>query len=629
MLTGWRTAWGLVAVFLLTALACRPVRALDQAGAGSTSSVVVDPHGAMADTGQVQALVDFYAHQDRTAFERGMSLDALRVLSVEHLDQLKIVDSWARQSVYAIRHRQAFDGKDSVYLALDLAFRPEAWLNRNIIYVESVPIREELGVFVGDAAEARRIRQQALVSPVFLLRQPVMQRLNELEADSRYQRSVDKVYTALDTFLSLEQTWAILPPPGERRGSPWIHPGDAVLAERSAADPAASPSRSATSPTSYTADQRLKIRLAYMKYVTGWRANDLTVAQQGLADLVALAPAIDAAAYPPAAKRQVELWYNRSYSGTLVAFAYFAATVLFLLVAIGGTSSGGKVRRAAMGCFGLALSCHILAMAVRWWLNGRIPIQNQFESVMGSACIGCVVGFLLESWRRNGIFGTALSFVGFLATTVLLASPFVFGTDLGAAPGKVAGILNTGWLYIHVNIVIASYALILASAAIAVIYLTVRHLGRSHSRETESAPDIHTDALLGEPDGNFASDASTEVAIAPARTLAAQRRPRTDLLAALDQAHVVVLQLAMWLLGAGIICGAVWADQSWGRPWGWDPKETFALVTWIVYLIIVHVRLVAKTKAEATAWLSLAGCGVMLFNWIGVNFFLAGLHSYA
>jgi ABC-type transport system involved in cytochrome c biogenesis permease subunit len=92
---------------------------------------------------------------------------------------------------------------------------------------------------------------------------------------------------------------------------------------------------------------------------------------------------------------------------------------------------------------------------------------------------------------------------------------------------------------------------------------------------------------------------------------------------------MVVLQMATWFLGIGIICGAVWADHSWGRPWGWDPKETFALVTWIVYLLIVHIRFVTKSKADWSAWLAVAGFGVMMFNWIGVNFFLKGLHSYA
>ena len=100
-------------------------------------------------------------------------------------------------------------------------------------------------------------------------------------------------------------------------------------------------------------------------------------------------------------------------------------------------------------------------------------------------------------------------------------------------------------------------------------------------------------------------------------------------LATLDACNLVVLQLGFWILGVGIVFGTIWADQSWGRFWGWDPKETFALVTWIVYLIVVHVRVVTDDKAWWTAVLSIVGFFIMLFNWIGVNFFLVGLHSYA
>ena len=67
----------------------------------------------------------------------------------------------------------------------------------------------------------------------------------------------------------------------------------------------------------------------------------------------------------------------------------------------------------------------------------------------------------------------------------------------------------------------------------------------------------------------------------PAAT-ATVARARQPFLQTLDSCNLVVLQLAFWVLGAGVVCGAIWADQSWGRPWGWDPKETFALVTWIV-----------------------------------------------
>ena len=97
----------------------------------------------------------------------------------------------------------------------------------------------------------------------------------------------------------------------------------------------------------------------------------------------------------------------------------------------------------------------------------------------------------------------------------------------------------------------------------------------------------------------------------------------------IDWSHLIILNIVFVLLFAGTILGAVWADYSWGRPWGWDPKEVFAMNTWIVYAILIHIRYVVKNKGLWTAWLSIAGCLMMAFNWAFVNFFIVGLHSYA
>lgn len=113
------------------------------------------------------------------------------------------------------------------------------------------------------------------------------------------------------------------------------------------------------------------------------------------------------------------------------------------------------------------------------------------------------------------------------------------------------------------------------------------------------------------------------------RDEAAQQVRRSPLPAVLDGTTMILMELAFIALWVGIILGAAWADVSWGRPWGWDPKEVFALNTWIIFLILVHVRLRVQDKGLWTAVLAVAGFIVMMFNWIGVNFFIVGLHSYA
>jgi len=104
---------------------------------------------------------------------------------------------------------------------------------------------------------------------------------------------------------------------------------------------------------------------------------------------------------------------------------------------------------------------------------------------------------------------------------------------------------------------------------------------------------------------------------------------RAPLAAVLDAATMLLIQLAFVTLWVGIILGAAWADVSWGRPWGWDPKEVFALNTWLIFVGLLHIRLNVRDKGLWTAVLAVAGFAVMMFNWVGVNYFIVGLHSYA
>ena len=92
---------------------------------------------------------------------------------------------------------------------------------------------------------------------------------------------------------------------------------------------------------------------------------------------------------------------------------------------------------------------------------------------------------------------------------------------------------------------------------------------------------------------------------------------------------MILMELSFVMLWAGIVMCAIWADHSWGRPWGWDPKEVFALCTFIIFALLVHVRLKVRDKGLWTAILAVIGAGVMLFNWIVINFVITGLHSYA
>jgi cytochrome c-type biogenesis protein CcsB len=600
---------------------------IDQAKPGALPSghPAVAPSSA-APTGDVTP--EQIAAQDRTKFAADIKLDDLRLLEVLHRDQVKILDSWARQSLSTMMHHQSYEGHDALYTALDMAFRPEAWQDKNIIFVQAIPIRQRLSVLADGPteefkqAERQRILQTGMVSPAFMEQREVGDLLERTAAaDVRLADSIRKVMDALEVFRTLRGS-LFMAPPASGTNETWMHPyqlqGNVPMLAQAATQ------RGDTLPAvpGYAPTEAISMVKGFGELEFGWRSNDAAEANDGIRVLVDNAPAINPTVYHDPFKRKVELWYNRLFNGTLLAGSlYFIAVTLFLIGAVGVTTAS---RKWAMGFFTLALLVHIAAMAIRWWLAGRIPIQNQFESVLGSAMLGCILGWVLEVRKRNNLFGLALSFVGWLAMTACFAVPYIWGKEIGESIGKVAGVLSDYWLYIHVNVVICSYALISASFALGGLYLLVK-LWHWISPLEQPASALTAAQAVGVSRGGTAT---MEAGGGSDTTQIARERAR--FLEQLDGANVVVLQMAFWALGTGIVCGAIWADHSWGRPWGWDPKETFALVTWIVYLIIVHVRFVTpRNKAMWTSALSVIGFGVMLFNWIGVNFFLAGLHSYA
>jgi len=570
------------------------------------------------------------AAQNRTAFRHAINMGPLETLAVQNQEEVKTLDTWARQTLQTITFYGSVNGRDPLYTALDMAYRPEAWENRNFIYIMAVPIREQLGKLVSKK-EAKRILEQGTVSPNFLAQPEVRRLLEHISRDGVLNSSVAQIGDALSAFKSMAAQLRIVPPAPGSKSKKWLNPVD-LIPNTGVPPPPGMPLGPPV--PGYSKQMSKRIVLGFVELFGGWRDNDAQLANAGIKILSATLPKVNPAAYPSYAKRITEIWYNRLFDGTLVGvFFYFVSLTLFLIAAVGAAPG---VRKVALGFFTVAVITHATFTGVRWWLAGRIPIQNEFESVLGAALVGCTIGLILEYWKKNSLYGLAMSFVGFMAMTACFVMPYVVGTSMGANISRVDGMLSTYWLWIHVNVVISSYALIGASFCLGLLFLGIKGYYKlnpvsSYAIEPGSPQsDDDLRPMVGGPQsaGGGAATMAVPAAAAPADVDTQMRR--TKFLQQLDSANIVILQMAFWFLGSGIIFGAVWADYAWGRPWGWDPKETFALVTWLVYLIIVHLRFVTpKYRPTWTAVLSVVGFGVMMFNWIGVNFFLVGLHSYA
>jgi len=599
------------------------------------------------------------------AFADAVDLAPLGKISVLHNQVLKTFDSYARQSLTQVSGRGSLDGRGAVFTILDIAFRPEAYAHRNLIHVKNVPLRKDFDKLTHiDGAEKTRILEEGKISLAFWFSPEVQAWAQTIQSTATFKATaIERVQTGAFVLGQIARPFptfpgaSILPPSTtEAPNKPWRNINEIAGNVPWWADVI----RRAGVPVPARIDGYDDALLTDLASATNelahaWTAQDAAVVNAQVIRIADLLPRLNPAVYPSELKRSGEVMYNRLAKMTLpgVVF-YFAAFSCFLLAARSGV---GTLRLWGLRLFTIAFLIHTVGIIVRWWLVEKstddwfhsIPIRNQFESVMMSAWFGAAVGLFLEFRFTRSIFGAAASFVGWLSLLAIFAAPYVTGTEIGGEIGQVAGILMSYWLYIHVTTVVASYALIGMSFLLGIWWL-VRYyqsygtLRKTPARQLSSdasdmdylSTSVSGGAILARPTvlNTLAQllwvKKPTDRLVASATQSSTRATDSTkSLLATLDLCHLVVLQLTLVTLGVGVILGAVWADMSWGRPWGWDPKETFSLVTWIIYLVVLHVRLVSENKAWWTAILSIFGFFFMLFNWIGVNFFLVGLHSYA
>jgi cytochrome c-type biogenesis protein CcsB len=245
----------------------------------------------------------------------------------------------------------------------------------------------------------------------------------------------------------------------------------------------------------------------------------------------------------------------------------------------------------AITVFGLIL--HLISVGIRGAAVDAVPWSNMYEfsSVAGAVAVIAFLAVMtkLPALRHLGAF--------ILLPVVLLM--FLAGTVLYSQAQPLVPALQSYWLAIHVTLVSIAEGALMTSAALTVLFL----IKQRHDR-LSTKPD-YVPGRLG--------------------TLAT-RLPSS---ATLDKAAYRIVAFAFPLYTVAIICGAIWAEAAWGRYWGWDPKETWAFIVWVVYACYLHARATAGWKGRAAAWVNLAGFGAITFNFLVVNIVVSGLHSYA
>ncbi len=252
--------------------------------------------------------------------------------------------------------------------------------------------------------------------------------------------------------------------------------------------------------------------------------------------------------------------------------------------------------RAGVTLMAVAAALHAGSIALRAGAVDRVPWGNMYEfsSVVG---LVAVVTFAAVLLRQH-----ALRYLGMFVLLPVIVVMFLAGTVLYARAEPLVPALQSYWLAIHVSAAAVATGIFLISFVASMLYLIRARWERVATTSTEAAGSLHFPISLG------------------ARLPSAENLDRMAY-------RTIAFGFPIWTFA--IICGAIWAEAAWGRYWGWDPKETWAFISWVIYAAYLHARATAGWRGNRVAVINVLGFATMTFNFFVVNIVIAGLHSYA
>ena len=310
----------------------------------------------------------------------------------------------------------------------------------------------------------------------------------------------------------------------------------------------------------------------------------------------------------------------------------------------------------ALGTAGMTIAnlCIATLLGARWLEAGYFPLSNLYESLFFLAWGMTTIHLIAENTSRSRLVGVVTAPV---AMGITAFSALLLPSGMQSAEPLVPA-LKSNWLMMHVSVMMLSYAALMVGALLAIAFLVVTRASQVELRGSSVGtggyrnnnyrlhrvvtPQSHSTSVepsamarrLGENNGNASTAVLDLVTVKSEEMLGSSplQEPlspqRLSLAETLDNISYRVIGLGFPLLTIGIIAGAVWANEAWGSYWSWDPKETWALITWLVFAAYLHARITRGWQGRRPAVLAASGFVVVWICYLGVNLLGKGLHSY-
>ena len=487
--------------------------------------------------------------------------------------RFKPVNTFSSELLRKLSKHDTYKGLTSDQVLLSMLLSPQAWYESDIIYVKKA--NDSLHRFLGVPEGSKWVKPKDFFDANGHYKlAPLLKDIYNTNTPNQFQKDfkeVDQRIGLLNRALQGD-IFKVFPVPNAPNYK-WISHLDYVNDTLQITDPL----------YKQFVKNALPAYLILLQQAT--ETGDYSKADKVLNNIKLQQEFYSAEVLPSPAKVQTELWYNRINIFEQLFQAYlYLGTVLFIVLLWHIFMPKQIFRRLTQIGIALLWLCfilHTVGLAVRWYLSGHAPFSDAYESMIyvGWSAIG--VGLFFS--RRSPLTVAATAFV---TAMILMIAHWNW---MDPAIGTLQPVLNSYWLMLHVAVIVGSYGPFALGMLLGVINLLLMIVTTQ-----KNAYKI-----------NLIQQELTIV-------------------------NELALTVGLVMLTIGNFLGGMWANESWGRYWGWDPKETWALISIMVYALVIHLRLIPHWRGRwAFNFMSIVAFSSILMTYFGVNFYLTGMHSYA
>ncbi|WP_348745874.1 cytochrome c biogenesis protein CcsA [Tenacibaculum sp. 190524A02b] len=484
--------------------------------------------------------------------------------------RMKPAHTFASELVRKVAHGDTFRGMEPSQILLSITESPMFWLNVPFIYLEkgNTQIREVLDL----PQETKYARF------IDFYKADGTSKIGHLVIDAQKKKIQNKFET--DIIKIERRVWLlsqalgggllrIFPIPKDENNK-WVSQPETSQANFKGTD-------------SVFVRQSLPVYLQLLQ--ASKKSGDYTETNKVLNGIKKFQQKFGAEVIPSKDKINIEIAYNKTNIFVKLSKYYGYVSLLLIFFVFLGIFNNKpwihKIVKVLIGAVIILFIFHVLGLTARWYISGNAPWSNAYESIIFVGFATMLFGLLLGKNSPLTIAATT-----FLVSVILM---FAHQNWLDPEIANLVPVLNSWWLYVHVSIIVSGYGPFAMGMILGIFTLFLMIFT---TKKNKKKMELHIKELT--------------------------------------IINEMALTVGLVMFTVGNFLGGMWANESWGRYWGWDPKETWALISIMVYAFVLHMRLIPGLRGKYTfnLWSIIAFASVMM-TYFGVNFYLSGLHSYA